>query len=570
MSLVELPSDILELITVKLGIARLPTVSLVCKYFSKVASDPLVHYQIFQEYKATRKLPISLAVKEAANLSLFKMELVRRTREALTTGNYQKFNSLSKYKLRSIFLDLENLGTNPFHWCATGGSVECMKKLIELCNQQGEDVPNLLLKRSLDGTTPITIVIASDNSSMFQLMSPYFDMKKNCFQILFTYKNYPHFDVLNKFFLVHCIPKLIEEGDRSIGHFVGNSMNVDNKLSTTLVKYLLNNVKIKDLVVFWNSVYLYWSTYNPQNEELIIYVHNLKDYPIPSSCIESLLLYVSAHYLSADILNGMLSHFEIHGLGQIPTAAIFEVARRNPTVLLTMKERFPDFNIDNYVDQITGDTVGHAIFGSYGSMHNVNQDVILKLLGDDLKKVNFSGQTYLHKLGNKQSFFRSNYLDILQRLSEQINIDATDNEGKTALFYSIQTIGSNITVDLLKLHADVNKADNNGNTPLHCLVECIRSFSEQEFFSKLKLLKDAGCKFSAKNNNGMTAYDIWESQGKFCPNPSYGRCEPRPPKKPESHYVSALKNEPLAKKDKDQEKMEEEEEEDYSGYQLFD
>eukprot|EP01125_Pyxidicula_operculata_P013156 TRINITY_DN4354_c0_g1_i1.p1 TRINITY_DN4354_c0_g1~~TRINITY_DN4354_c0_g1_i1.p1 ORF type:complete len:172 (-),score=16.70 TRINITY_DN4354_c0_g1_i1:940-1455(-) len=165
-----------------------------------------------------------------------------------------------------------------------------MKRLIEICIQQGEDIPKLLLERSSIGT-PITIAIATENSSMFQSLSQYIDLKKDCFKILFTFHNYPQFDVVNKFFKVYCVPNLIEEGDRSIGQFVGQSMNVDTELSTTLVKYLLENVKIKNLVEYWRNLYKHWSrSYKLQNDELIEYVHNMKDPLVLCHTITTLLV----------------------------------------------------------------------------------------------------------------------------------------------------------------------------------------------------------------------------------------------------------------------------------------
>ena len=111
----------------------------------------------------------------------------------------------------------------------------------------------------------------------------------------------------------------------------------------------------------------------------------------------------------------------------------------------------------------------------------------------DFSKKSSNQQTLLH--------FSSAYdnLDIciLSYYSSQIDINAKDIDGKTALHYAIQVKSKDIIDFLISNGADINARDNDGSTVLHYA-------SELNSKDIIEFLISKGADINARDNRGMT------------------------------------------------------------------
>ena len=98
---------------------------------------------------------------------------------------------------------------------------------------------------------------------------------------------------------------------------------------------------------------------------------------------------------------------------------------------------------------------------------------------------------------------------VQQALSDGVDIDAVDREGRSALFYAIKDGELAIAGELIKHGANVNIQDNNGETPLH--------FASREYRpEEAKLLIVNGASSLLKDSNGNTALwrAVFDSRGR--------------------------------------------------------
>ncbi|ESQ31079.1 hypothetical protein EUTSA_v10004296mg [Eutrema salsugineum] len=110
----------------------------------------------------------------------------------------------------------------------------------------------------------------------------------------------------------------------------------------------------------------------------------------------------------------------------------------------------------------------------------------------DINATDVGGLTALHRaiIGKKQAI--TNYL-----LRESANPFVLDNEGATLLHYAVQTASAPTIKLLLLYNAEINAQDRDGWTPLHVAVQARRS-------DIVKLLLIKGADIQVKNKDGLT------------------------------------------------------------------
>ena len=125
------------------------------------------------------------------------------------------------------------------------------------------------------------------------------------------------------------------------------------------------------------------------------------------------------------------------------------------------------------------------------SWHKTDDVVMLKLLLKEGVDVNVKDQQGYSKLR------RVNHADNLRFLLSVpgIDIDSTDNEGKSLLFSLLTQESTKIIVEA---GANINLQDKDGNTPI---MLCTNE-------GKIKYLVSKGADLTIKNNKGETVFDI--------------------------------------------------------------
>ncbi|KAJ0024532.1 hypothetical protein Pint_07688 [Pistacia integerrima] len=120
----------------------------------------------------------------------------------------------------------------------------------------------------------------------------------------------------------------------------------------------------------------------------------------------------------------------------------------------------------------------------------------------DINAVDKDGLTAIHKaiIGKKQAV--TNYL-----LRESANPFVCDDNGATLLHYAVQTASSPAIKILLLYNVDLNLKDNDGWTPLHLAVQARRT-------DIVKLLLIKGADKTLKNQEGLTPLDLCLYSGK--------------------------------------------------------
>lgn len=120
----------------------------------------------------------------------------------------------------------------------------------------------------------------------------------------------------------------------------------------------------------------------------------------------------------------------------------------------------------------------------------------LVIAGLDKTVINSDGETLLHHAANEE---------IIDYLVGDININHKNKDGRTALFWCFYK--PNKLKALLKHKADVNIADNKGDTALHRYVEGCYNEKHVKLEKVVQLLLETNININHKNNKAKTALD---------------------------------------------------------------
>ncbi|MBI2352948.1 ankyrin repeat domain-containing protein [Candidatus Dependentiae bacterium] len=100
--------------------------------------------------------------------------------------------------------------------------------------------------------------------------------------------------------------------------------------------------------------------------------------------------------------------------------------------------------------------------------------------------------------------FELNFItDFLENEKKNLNINAQDNDGNTALMFAVLTNNDPLFELLLKKGADPNIKNIDGNTTLHFAIEAAKVYGNTSFTNNLLTTKNLN--FNAANNSGRNA-----------------------------------------------------------------
>ncbi|MCO6565386.1 MAG: ankyrin repeat domain-containing protein [Apibacter sp.] len=87
------------------------------------------------------------------------------------------------------------------------------------------------------------------------------------------------------------------------------------------------------------------------------------------------------------------------------------------------------------------------------------------------------------------------------------NVNDSNNKGETALMLAVKSSTPEMIAVLLKNGASINQKDNKGNSLVYYLIQSYHP-RNKDFDANLKLLKDSGVNFGAKQEDGNTIYHL--------------------------------------------------------------
>lgn len=171
---------------------------------------------------------------------------------------------------------------------------------------------------------------------------------------------------------------------------------------------------------------------------------------------------------------------------------------KNLTVIFIAALLFPSYVFAD----LNADLLQHAANGNSSGVQQVLAS------GADVNAINSNGRTALYFAVLK------GHAEVVKTLLGTKGIDvntAPEDSGWTPLHVAIANLEFEIIELLLAAGADVNKADNDGNTPLHVAASIVLNADIVEI-----LLEAPGIEINKRNKNGKTPLALsadWEIKG---------------------------------------------------------
>ena len=108
-----------------------------------------------------------------------------------------------------------------------------------------------------------------------------------------------------------------------------------------------------------------------------------------------------------------------------------------------------------------------------------------------------------------RAVMRHSVAEVVRAVSDGENVDAVDQEGRTALFYAAAAGDEAIIAKLLEYGSNINAQDKNLETPLHFAARAYQ-------LGAAKVLINAGAQVDTKDVNGNTPLwrAVFESRGR--------------------------------------------------------
>jgi len=190
-----------------------------------------------------------------------------------------------------------------------------------------------------------------------------------------------------------------------------------------------------------------------------------------------------------------------------------------------------EFSADPFVGDPTGSKI---LFCLLHHLETYNQDPTLLAIksllsaGCDPKARNEQGQTALHILAHKDepnrffTFFTGRFMNTLISFVDEAErsayVNATDDEGKSALFYAARChchAAAKVCL-LLDHYADPFLSDLTGSSILNavlCHISYVRGDNDDDPVRAVTKLLELGCHPQVEDENGESALLIWIKQG---------------------------------------------------------
>ena len=223
-----------------------------------------------------------------------------------------------------------------------------------------------------------------------------------------------------------------------------------------------------------------------------------------------LQLFVKYYPVMGDATHPSLVYVFVQ-LGQLPLTT--EVSSW-PDVVVNVSETHNGYNLMHRISQTKNREFLHLLLPKFRASPDELADLIntevdggtclwLALpdyhLIEDLRKL--GGDISLLTFVNCYRIYQSHKLLIHYLLREGLNIDDTDEYGKSAFRYACEDFHVAMQLELIKMGCDVNSGDRDGVTPLH--EACLKGY-----FVQAKLLLRHGANPALSTNKGETALDL--------------------------------------------------------------
>ena len=181
------------------------------------------------------------------------------------------------------------------------------------------------------------------------------------------------------------------------------------------------------------------------------------------------------------------------------TALIISIREKYYSIFKNLLDKGANVNVSNF----HGDTPLSLAVGQ-GNIPIIN---LLIEKGADVNHLNEMGNTLLMEVCRGTIVNRKDQNVIISLLLKSgINLNAKNIYGNSAISYSINTKNLKLLKHLLKIGADINILDSNGNTLVHkiVLLTLFERLKNKELDEIIDLLIATGINLNVKNNDGYT------------------------------------------------------------------
>jgi ankyrin repeat protein len=372
-------------------------------------------------------------------------------------------------------LELEDFeGNNIFHYLSTSDDEFVFKKIFSKLNTK-----SIVIKKNKDGYSPLWKAVENENYLFVNLLlkngadANDYNLESKPILLLAHEKNLSlNSSKSKKIFL-----DLIYSG-ANVNIRTSNSINESSNLKKSLLHEIteIGNRELCKLLIDKGANY---KEKIGNNSLLHIAVKKGKEGPA--------LLYLN-HAILID---------EKGDNGDTPL--IISIKENYDSIIKNLLDKGANVNLSNF----HGDTPLSVAVGQ-GNISIIN---LLIERGADINHLNEMGNTLLMEACRGTNINRKDQNIIISLLIKSgINLNAKNIYGNSAISYSINTKNLKLVKHLLKIGADINILDSNGNTLVHkiVLLALFERLKNKELDEIIDLLIANGANPNIRNNDGYT------------------------------------------------------------------